>query len=254
MTQVFKEDGKVVPVTAVFVGTNYVTQVKTRDNDGYVSVQVGFGEAKGANKAKAGHLKGIASLRNLKEFRSEESELKRGDRITAEVFASGDMVDVSGVSKGKGFQGVVKRHGFHGQDATHGHKDQERMPGSIGAGGVQRVFKGVRMAGRMGGDNVTVKNLEVVSIDIEKGIIYIKGAVPGGRNGLLAISGEGKMEIKREEAKPAEVEQVEVAAAEVKEEPVVDDAQAVAEEPKAEESKPEEVAPVEEEKKEEAAN
>ena len=201
MTQIFKEKGTVVPVTAVFVGNNFVTQVKTKEKDGYSAVQVGFGPEKKANKAKIGHLKGIASLRNLKEFIIEETEasqIKRGSKISAQVFVEGDVVDVSGISKGKGFQGVVKRHGFHGQKTSHGHKDQERMPGSIGAGGVQRVFKGVRMAGRMGGDNVTVKNLEIAGIEEEKGILYIKGAVPGARNSLLLIKGEGLMEIKDE--------------------------------------------------------
>jgi len=243
MTQVFKEDGTVTPVTAVFVGSNYVTQVKTKEKDGYNAVQVGFGEAKKMNKAKVGHLKDIASLKSLREFRVEEadlSDLKRGDKITAEVFVAGDEVDVIGVSKGKGFQGVVKRHGFHGQKATHGHKDQERMPGSIGAGGVQRVFKGVRMAGRMGGDNVTVKNLQIVEIDSEKGILYVKGAVPGGRNGLLFISGDGKMEIKKESAPVESIEAEEIKTEEVK---------AEVEEVKAEEIKQESAEEIKEEAK-----
>lgn len=242
MSQIFKEDGTVIPVTAVVATDNVIAQIKTKEHDGYVAIQVGFGHGKHNNKAKAGHLKGLDASQTLKEFRlkdTEKVEVKRGDKISVETFQSGDDVEVIGFSKGKGFQGVVKRHGFHGQKASHGHKDQERMPGSIGAGGVQRVFKGVRMAGRMGGDQITVKGLEIVSIDPEKNILYIKGALPGARNGLVIVSGEGKLEVKKESAPVAEVKE------EVKEEVV-----APVEETKAEEVKVE--APAEEVKVEEA--
>ena len=213
MTQIFKEDGTVVPVTAVLATPNVVTQVKSADGaDGYNAVQVGFGDAKKIGKALGGHLKGLANAKVLREFSADAEDvaaLKRGDVITVEVFNDGDAVKVTGTSKGKGFQGVVKRHGFHGAPKTHGHKDQERMPGSIGAGGVQRVFKGRRMAGHMGDEMVTVSGLKVVAIDEEKNIIYIKGAVPGARNGEIMIYGPGQMELKKAEVKvEAPVEEV----------------------------------------------
>lgn len=202
MTQVFREDGAVIPVTAVLATANVVTQIKSADaKDGYNAVQIGFGTTKKNGKSKAGHLKDLAPLRTIKEFRVAQEDtatLKRGDEITVSVFAPGDAVKVTGTSKGKGFQGVVKRHKFHGAPKSHGHKDQERMPGSIGAGGVQRVFKGKRMAGHMGDEQVTVSGLSVVKIDAEKNILYIKGAIPGARNGLVMIYGPGIMEIKKE--------------------------------------------------------
>lgn len=213
MTQMFKEDGTVVPVTAVLATPNVVTQIKSTEGaDGYNAVQVGFGDAKKIGKSRAGHLKDLANAKVLKEFSADAEDvasLKRGDVITVGVFNDGDEVKVSGTSKGKGFQGVVKRHGFHGAPKTHGHKDQERMPGSIGAGGVQRVFKGRRMAGHMGDESVTVSGLKVVAVDEEKNIIYIKGAVPGARNGEIMIYGPGQMELKKAEIKveaPAAVE------------------------------------------------
>lgn len=187
MSQVYGSDGNIIPVTLIKAGPCVVTQVKTSEQDGYQAVQLGYEEMKRLSKPQAGHLKGLPSLRHLCEFRlSEESTLKRGDTIDASVFAVGDKVNVIGTSKGKGFQGVVKRHGFHGHPTTHGHKDQTRMPGSIGAGGPQHVFKGRRMAGRMGDDRVTVKNLIVVEIR-EGGILALKGAVPGARNTLIEI-------------------------------------------------------------------
>jgi len=199
MTQIFKDDGNVVPVTAILVEPNTVTQIKTQDQDGYSAVQVGFGRAKHINKPQGGHLKGLNPIKTLREFvvpAEEIRELKRGAILTVEIFNQGDQVKVTGVSKGKGFQGVVKRHGFHGSPATHGHKDQLRMPGSIGSTDPARVFKGLRMPGQMGNSRVTVSGLEVVAIDQEKNILYIKGAVPGGRNGLLLISGPGELIIK----------------------------------------------------------
>lgn len=243
MTQIFKEDGTVIPVTAVVATDNVITQIKSKDKDGYVAVQVGFGRGKHNNKAKVGHLKDLEAVGTLKEFRVEENELaqiKRGDKISVETFSAGDDVEVIGFSKGRGFQGGVKRHGFHGQKASHGHKDQERMPGSIGAGGVQRVFKGVRMAGRMGGDQITVKGLEIVSVDPEKNILYIKGALPGARNGLVMVSGEGNLEIKKESApvieskEEAKIEEEVALAEEVKVEVTPEEAEVKTEEVKEE--------------------
>ncbi len=187
MTQVFLPDGTVVPVTLVKAGPCVVTQVKLKVKDGYEAIQLGFAPAKRLRKPNLGHLKNLPSMRCLKEFRMDDvSNFHRGDSIEANVFVAGDVVHVTGTSKGKGFQGVVKRHGFAGHPTTHGHKDQERMPGSIGAGGVQHVLKGRRMAGRMGNETVTVKNLQVVEVR-EGGFLALKGAVPGARHTILEI-------------------------------------------------------------------
>lgn len=191
MTQVFTKEGVVVPVTAVQAGPVVVTQVKTKEKDGYESVQVGLGTQKTSRTSKAvlGHLKGAGPFRTMREFRIQNGDLKIGDSIDASVFAEGDTIVVSGISKGKGFQGVVKRHGFKGGPRSHGQKHSEREAGSIGGGGRAggRVAKGMRMAGRMGSDRVTVRNLKVVSVDAESGVLYIKGAVPGRRGTLLEI-------------------------------------------------------------------
>lgn len=187
MTQVYRPDGSAVPVTLVQAGPCVVTQVKTKETDGYSAVQLGFLPAKRLAKPQEGHLKDLPKLDVLAEFRVDDtSAWKRGDAVEAGVFAPNDEIDVTGTSKGKGFQGVVKRHGFRGHPSSHGHKDQARMPGSIGAGGVQHVLKGRRMAGHMGDATVTVENLEVVEIR-EGGIIAIKGAVPGARNAILQL-------------------------------------------------------------------
>ncbi len=186
MSQVYGSDGSVIPVTLVKAGPCYVTKVATKERDGYEAVQVGFEVIKKLNKAEAGHLKDLPKLRHLAEFRVEKPTVQRGDLIEAGAFAAGDVVQVMGISKGKGFQGVVKRHGFHGHPTTHGHKDQTRMPGSIGAGGPQHVFKGRRMAGHMGSDQVTVKNLKVIEVR-EGGVLAIKGAIPGARNTIIHI-------------------------------------------------------------------
>ncbi|MBI4139253.1 50S ribosomal protein L3 [Candidatus Uhrbacteria bacterium] len=187
MSQVFRPDGTVVPVTLLQAGPCTITQVKQVEGDGYQAVQVGFLPAKKLAKPQAEHLKDLPKFQILREFRVDDaSAFKRGDNIDASSFTAGDVLDVTGISKGKGFQGVVKRHGFHGSPATHGHKDQQRMPGSSGAGGVQHVFKGTRKPGRMGGDTITVKNLEVVEIR-ENGILAVKGAVPGSRNTVLEL-------------------------------------------------------------------
>lgn len=187
MTQVYRPDGTVVPVTLVQAGPCVVTQVKPAEENGVSAVQIGFLPAKNLTKPEAGHLKDLPALAELRDFRVDEAtELKRGDSIEASVFEPGDLIHVSGVSKGKGFQGVVKRHGFHGHPTSHGHKDQTRMPGSIGAGGPQHVFKGRRMAGRMGNERVTVQKLQIVEVR-DGGILAIKGAVPGARNTVLEI-------------------------------------------------------------------
>lgn len=190
MSQVFRDE-KVIPVTRIQAGPCLVTQIKTREKDGYEAVQIAFDKRKKAKRPLIGHLKKAGAEqeynRHLREFRAEANALKLGDKITAGIFQPGDKVKISGTSKGKGFQGVVKRHGFHGSPATHGHKDQLRMPGSIGAGGVGRVFKGQKMAGHMGYERVTVKNLEIIAVEPENNAILVKGAVPGIKKGLLEI-------------------------------------------------------------------
>jgi len=196
MMQKFKETGEVVPVTVVSAGPCVITQIKVQNKDGYEAVQVGFGEKKKINKPLKGHLKNLGNFRYLREFRLSSNELEKikvGDKINVDIFKPGDKIQVVGISKGKGFQGVVKRHGFHGQDAGHGNKDQLRAPGSIGATDAARVFKGKKMAGRMGNDRVTVKNLKIFEIDKDRNLLYIMGAVPGARNGLVLISGEGEV-------------------------------------------------------------
>ncbi|KKU13062.1 MAG: 50S ribosomal protein L3 [Parcubacteria group bacterium GW2011_GWC2_45_7] len=188
MTEQWDSKGRLMPATIIEAGPCYVTQLRTSEKDGYSAVQLGFGTKKILTKAMQQHLKDLPKLRWLRECKLQDKEIKRGDVINVAIFAPGDIVKVTGVSKGKGFQGLVKRHGFHGHPATHGHKDQARMPGAIGAGGLQHVRKGQRMAGRMGGERVSVRNLEVVSVDKEKNRLVVKGAVPGARNGLLMIS------------------------------------------------------------------
>ena len=188
MTTLWNETGRAVPVTVIEAGPCQVTQVKTQERDGYTAVQVGFGKKKRPTKPAAGHMKDLPTFAHLREVRLDAgTDMARGATLTVSQFQLGDKVEVAGVSKGKGFQGVVKRHHFAGHPATHGHKDQERMPGSIGAGGVQHVRKGMRMAGRMGGEHVTVKNLKVVAIDEAKNLLQVRGAVPGAKNALLVI-------------------------------------------------------------------
>lgn len=194
MSQVWDANRKVVPVTIVEAGPCVVTQVKNNEKDHYNAIQFGFGKRKKNTKPATGHLKELGLFQYLRECRLEdnvskigEQELKRGEIINVEMFTAGDKVSVTGLSKGKGFQGVVRRHGFHGQPKTHGHKDQLRMPGAISAGGVQHVFKGTKMAGRMGTDRVTMTNLKIVAVDKEKNLLFIKGAVPGAKGALLQI-------------------------------------------------------------------
>ncbi len=195
MSQIFTEEGKAVPVTVVKAGPVVVTQIKTTDGaDGYSSVQVGFKENKETriNKAQKGHFKDLGNFSIVREFAGIDkfvAEHKTGDSIDVSVFEEGDKVTVSGISKGKGFQGVVKRHNFAGGPRTHGQKHSEREPGSIGATGPQRVFKGTRMGGRMGSDRTTVKGLKIIAIDKENGILFISGAIPGRRGTLLEVVG-----------------------------------------------------------------
>jgi len=238
MTQVWKDD-KVIAVTPVVAGPCVIAQVKTKAKDGYESVQLAFGnkKAKNINKPQLGHFKALGlTPAHVREFRFEAvSGLQAGDVISAGTFKSGDIIDVTGTSKGKGFQGVVKRHGFGGFRKTHGNKDQERMSGSVGPKGPAHVFKGTRMAGRMGGERVTTTNLEVVSVDEEKNIIYIKGAVPGAINGLVMIKGAGDLQVNLKKVEETKVEEAKVEETEVKEEALVE----VQEEAKVEETKEE---------------
>ncbi len=191
MTEYFSTDGTVIPVTIVGAGPVVVTRVFSKDKDGYNSVQVGFGTQKKERitKSRAGAMKG-GLYRTLKEFRlkpADANEAKEGDTIDVSAFAPGDKITVSSVSKGKGFQGVVKRHGFHGGPRTHGQKHSEREPGSIGGGLRTHVPKGMRMAGRMGSDRITQKNLQVVFVDKENNIMLVKGAIAGKRGTLVEI-------------------------------------------------------------------
>lgn len=190
MTQVFSDNGEVVPVTVVSAMPLTVTRIFEKEKDGYGAVQVGFGKQKESriNKPLKGIMRG-ANFRLMKEFRlkNDTAEVKQGDVIDVGVFNPGDLVKVSSVSKGKGFQGVVKRHGFAGGPRTHGQKHSEREPGSIGGGLRTHVPKGMRMAGRMGGDKITQKNLKVVSIDKDNNLILIKGAIAGRRGSLVEI-------------------------------------------------------------------
>ena len=190
MTQIFDEEGQVFPVTTIKVAPAVVTQVKSKEKEGYAAVQVGFGDRKAKNLSKPvrGHLKD-KSFAHLKEVRTEETSWEVGKTIEPSVFAAGDKVEVSAISKSKGFQGVVRRHGFKGGPRTHGQKHSERAPGSIGTAGFQRVFKNRRMAGRMGGERVTFKNLRIVKINTDTNEIFIEGAVPGRKGTLVEIKG-----------------------------------------------------------------
>lgn len=200
MSQTYDDKGVHTPVTVLDIGPCIVAQVKTVEKDGYAAVQLGYGEKKNASRANVGHGRNSftgkqgRTFRYIKEARLASVDgIKIGSTVDPNSFVIGEHVQVTGWSKGRGFTGVVKRHHFHGHPPTHGHKDQERMPGSIGAGGVQHVFKGIRMAGRMGNEQVTVKNLTVVKIDEFARELWVKGAVPGSPNGLVIIAGIGEM-------------------------------------------------------------
>ena len=193
MTSIFDANGKNMPCTVIEVGPCVVTQVRTEEVDGYSALQLGFDDKteKSATKADLGHAKkaGTSVKRKVAEFRGFDEEYKLGDTITVEHFAEGEFVDVSGTSKGKGFQGVVKRHGFAGVgQATHGQHNRLRAPGSIGAASYPaRVFKGMKMAGRMGTDTVKVQNLRVLKVVTEKNLLVVKGCIPGAKNAYVTI-------------------------------------------------------------------
>lgn len=193
MTQIIGEDGAAVPVTLIQAGPLTVTQVKSVETDGYNAVQVAYGEGKNLSKAVAGHTKTAGvTPKHIREFRVDElpADLKVGDVIDVTKFELGEHVDATGTSKGKGFAGTVKRHNFNTSKSTHGGNGYVRKPGSIGSMYPQKVFKGKRMAGRMGAERVTVKNLQVAYIDIESNLIGLKGAVPGPKRGLIIIGGK----------------------------------------------------------------
>ncbi len=193
MTQLWDDDNRVVPVTVIAASTNVVTQVRLPETDGYNAVQVGFGEIAGrkVTKPRAGHFAkaGTTPRRHVVEIRtSDASSYSVGQELGVDTFAAGDEIDVTGTSKGKGFAGTMKRHGFSGVGASHGAHRNHRKPGSIGACATPgRVFKGVRMAGRMGTDTVTTQNLTVHAVDTDKGLILVKGAVPGPKGGLVVL-------------------------------------------------------------------
>ncbi|MFC2056898.1 50S ribosomal protein L3 [Chloroflexota bacterium] len=194
MTQIFRDSGKAEAVTAIEAGPCVVIQVKTAVKEGYNAVQFGFGEKKRLKSPERGHLKELGQFRYLREFRVDDTEnIEIGERVDASLFKEGDMVDITGMSKSKGFAGVVKRHHFAGGPKTHGQSDRHRHPGSIGAtSSPGRVFKGMRMAGRMGGEQVTVRHLEVCEADADRNLLLVKGAVPGDKNGILLIRKTGK--------------------------------------------------------------
>lgn len=191
MTSIFDETGKNIPCTVIEAGPCVITQVRTKEVDGYEALQLGFDDKKNVNKAEAGHAKkaGTVAKRKVVEFQGFEEEYKLGDVITVEHFIEGEFVDISGISKGKGFQGVVKLHGFGGVgQSTHGQHNRLRAPGSIGASSYpSRVFKGMRMAGRMGGNKVKVENLRILKVVPEKNILVVKGCVPGHKNSYVII-------------------------------------------------------------------
>jgi len=193
MTQIFREDGRVVPVTVIEAGPCVVTQVKTKESDGYEAVQLGFGEVKRRNKPLSGHLKESRLSRYLREVTADDpSEYEVGQTIGVDIFQAGEKVDIIGRSKGRGFAGVMKRWGFGGGPRTHGQSDRARAPGSIGGGTTPgRVYKGLKMGGHMGNRRITVKGLEIVQVDAERNLLLVKGGIPGAPNGLIQIRRAG---------------------------------------------------------------
>jgi len=192
MTSIYDENGKNIPCTVIQAGPCVVTQVRTKEVDGYEALQLGFDDKaeKQSNKALNGHFKkaGTTAKRRVVEFQGFEQDFKLGDEILVDHFEEGEFVDVSGTSKGKGFQGVVKRHGFAGSERTHGQQSMNRAPGSVGAASYPaRIFKGMRMAGRMGGEKVKVQNLRVLKVVKDKNLLVVKGAVPGHKNSYVII-------------------------------------------------------------------
>jgi large subunit ribosomal protein L3 len=195
MTQVFDEQGNVIPVTVIEAGPCYVTLVRSDERDGYKAIQLGFGEGKPARltKGQLGHLQknNLPALRYLREFRvwgGDAVDVEEGAEIKVDVFATGELVDVTGTSKGRGFAGTIKRHHFNRQPKTHGQSDRERAPGSIGMCATPgRTFKGMKMSGRMGNDRITIQNLEVAVVDAEKNLLAVKGSIPGAKGGIVII-------------------------------------------------------------------
>ncbi|OQY37026.1 MAG: 50S ribosomal protein L3 [Anaerolineaceae bacterium 4572_5.2] len=192
MTQIFDENGAILPITLIEAGPCYVTQVRSPQKEGYSAVQLGFVEIapKRLTGGQRGHLKvnDLPPLRFLREFRVKSPEVKTGDKVTVDIFSVGERVDITGTSKGKGFQGGMKRHGFGGGPKTHGQSDRQRSPGSAGAGSTPgRVFKGKRMPGRMGNERVTSQSLKVVLVDAERNLLGVMGSVPGSKGGLVTI-------------------------------------------------------------------
>jgi large subunit ribosomal protein L3 len=190
MTQIFDDEGLARPVTVIEAGPCVVTQVRTSDKDGYEAVQLGFGISRNLNQPQRGHVKASGhQVKTLREFKADDySELEVGQVFKADTFAVGDVVDITGTSKGRGFQGGMKRHGFSGGPKTHGQSDRARAPGSIGSSATPgRVYKGKRMAGHMGDERVTIQNLTVLRVDVERNLILVEGSVPGSKRGTLLI-------------------------------------------------------------------
>jgi large subunit ribosomal protein L3 len=190
MTQIFDESGVVHPVTVIEVGPNVVTQVRTAEKDGYEAVQLGFGIDKRLNKPEQGHRKASGFMsRTLREVKADDvSQFEVGQQIKADAFSAGEIIDVTGTSKGRGFQGGVKRHGFSGGPKTHGQSDRLRAPGSIGASATPgRVLKGMKMAGHMGNERVTIMNLRVLRVDTERNLLLVQGSVPGPNKGIVIV-------------------------------------------------------------------
>ncbi len=190
MTQIFDEQGLARPVTVIEAGPCVVTQIRNEETDGYTAVQLGFGIAKKLNKPQAGHVRASGhQVKTLREFKADDyNSIEVGQVFKADTFATGDVIDVTGTSKGRGFQGGMKRHGFAGGPATHGQSDRARAPGSIGSSATPgRVFKGMKMAGHMGNERVTVQNLTVLRVDAERNLLLVEGSVPGPKNGTLLI-------------------------------------------------------------------
>ena len=189
MTQLFAENGSVVPVTLIEAGPCVVTQVKTKDSDGYEAVQLGFGDVKRPNKPMQGHFRPSHASRYLREVKADDpAEFSVGQTVSLDIFTEGEKVDVIGRSKGRGFAGTMKRHGFGGGPRTHGQSDRARAPGSIGGGTTPgKVFKGLKMAGHMGNRRITVKGLEIVKVDTDRNILAVKGGIPGAPNSLVQI-------------------------------------------------------------------
>lgn len=193
MSQVFRDNGELVPVTVIQAGPCAITQIKSEDTDGYNAVQIGFGATKKLNKPERGHLKNSEPVKHLREVKADNlQDYSVGQQISVDIFAVGEKIDIIGTTKGRGFAGSMKRHGFGGGPRTHGQSDRSRAPGSIGGGTTPgKVYKGMKMAGHMGNEQVTVKNLEIVQIDQDRNLLVVKGGVPGAPNGLLVIRRKG---------------------------------------------------------------